>query len=155
MPIIAKEIPKLDKNDLGRFLTKILFSEGCWIFTGVKGNGYASFLLKGQYYPAHRISYEIFRKEKVPTNMVIDHLCRTPSCVNPVHLEIVTAAENNYRGESPWGKNKRKTHCVNGHPFEGDNLYARVERKWRQCKTCHREYSRLWMREKKKKLSEL
>jgi len=154
MPIIAKEIPQLNKDDVLRFLSKITFSKDCWKISGSRGNGYSQFLIRGKNYPSHRVSYEFFHKAKVPTNMVIDHLCRVPNCVNPSHLEIVTSAENNYRGESPWGKNKRKTHCINGHPFEGDNLYDRIDRKWRQCKKCHRDSMKLWIREKRKKSKE-
>ena len=34
----------------------------------------------------------------VPEGMQLDHLCRVPGCVNPDHLEPVSAAENVRRG---------------------------------------------------------
>lgn len=35
----------------------------------------------------------------LPSDMVLDHLCRVRHCVNPLHLEPVTAGENVRRGE--------------------------------------------------------
>src|ERR1700685_4696540 len=46
---------------------------------------------------AHRIAYELERGE-VGRGLVLDHLCRNPSCVNPWHLEAVTQKENIRRG---------------------------------------------------------
>lgn len=47
---------------------------------------------------AHRAVYAMFRGEIQP-GLVLDHLCRVPSCVNPDHLEPVTPAENTRRGQ--------------------------------------------------------
>lgn len=32
-----------------------------------------------------------------------------------------------------------RTHCIHGHPLEGENLYIRPRTGWRQCRTCIRE----------------
>ena len=50
-------------------------------------------------------------KGTIPQGLVIDHLCRNKSCVNPAHLEAVTNTENVLRGEAPSAKAARKTHC--------------------------------------------
>jgi HNH endonuclease len=49
-------------------------------------------------YFAHRWSYEYF-KGPMPTDLVTDHLCRNPICVNPIHLEAVSNLINIGRGD--------------------------------------------------------
>lgn len=69
------------------------------------------------------------------------HLCRVRHCVNPAHMEPVTIRQNVLRGEGNAAQNARKTHCVHGHPLEGDNLKV-TPKGWRVCLTCRRERKR-------------
>lgn len=112
---------------------------GCWLWVGAFKNCYA--LFNGTV--AHRISVELHHGP-IPVGMVIDHKCRTKSCVNPSHLEIVTPKENTLRGIGPTAKNAAKTHCINGHPLSGDNvmIFAHERGKtMRGCVTCRRKRS--------------
>lgn len=88
-------------------------ASGCWLWTGINGtrDGYGKFQPSpGQpKQMAHRWSYEAFIGP-IPEGMQIDHLCHTDDtecpggrdcvhrrCVNPEHLEAVTASENTMR----------------------------------------------------------
>ena len=87
---------------------------------------------------AHRIAYELFRGP-IPSGLVLDHLCRNRYCVNPDHLELVAPFENVMRGSAPEilaNRNLFKTHCPQGHPYSGKNLYRRPDGS-RGCKACN------------------
>lgn len=132
-----------------RFVSKINFAadNGCWEWTGAtnaSGYGICGKLIDGQHRNlyAHRLGMHI-AKRPVPEGMTVDHLCRNTSCVNPEHLDIVTAAENIFRSDSIPAKNKRKTHCVRGHEFTPENTYKYYTR--RMCRTCRRVAKLAWM----------
>ena len=67
---------------------------GCWEWLhAIVPSGYAYFWWKGKTRRAARVFYEI-RYGKIGKNKQIDHLCRNRRCVNPRHLESVSAKEN-------------------------------------------------------------
>jgi hypothetical protein len=111
------------------------FSEpncGCWLWLGaLNDKGYACFESEhGQ--TGHRFAYIHFIGP-VLEGLVLDHKCRTRSCVNPWHLEAVTNLENIRRGVV--GINSRsKTHCPKGHDYNAENTAVRCGK--RQCRTC-------------------
>ena len=123
-----------------RFWSKVEKTDVCWNWNGAKWNGY------GKFHPnrlscanAHRFAYELIRG-KIPSGLTIDHLCRNRSCVNPEHMEAVTIKVNVLRGESPWAKEAKQTHCKNGHPLILENLV--LSHYWsrgkRECLACNR-----------------
>lgn len=119
-----------------RFEAKFEKNLNCWIWRGTKdGKGYGIFSIKHIYYPAHRVSYELY-VDKIPEGMVIDHLCRVPLCVNPDHLEPVTIRENSLRGTSPnWLAFKKGT-CRLGHPKA--QFAIKSDGTTGYCKQCNR-----------------
>jgi hypothetical protein len=111
----------------------------CWLWVASTRNGYGQFSVGPRHRRkmayAHRLAFEATRGA-IPSGHQIDHLCRTPRCVNPNHLEAVTPRVNTMRGKSPSARHARKTHCPQGHPYEGDNLYVDPNNGWRQCQQC-------------------
>lgn len=135
-----------------RFWSLVDKSEGCWLWLGsTANNGYGAFgLRRDQMVAAHRYAYSLLRGP-IPLGMVIDHLCRNPSCVNPEHLEVVTNKENILRGIGPSAENAKKQVCKHGHPFTSGNTYVHVHRgkRKRLCRICRREaYGRFVLRQK-------
>jgi hypothetical protein len=119
-------------------------SQACWMWRShTDGRGYGYFWMAGRSHCAHRVAFED-RKGPVPKGLEPDHLCRTPGCVNPNHLEAVTHLENMRRGERA-----RKTHCKRGHPFDETNTRYRTDRPGaRECRTCVNE---AWARLKERR----
>lgn len=123
----------------------VVTPNGCWIWIGCrkgKGDAYGSTQFRGRSDLAHRAAYTVERGE-IPEGMVVDHLCRTPLCVNPDHMEVVTNRRNVLRGVGTSAENSRKTHCVNGHALSGSNVRLTWRRDRRRpsrvCRECKRQ----------------
>lgn len=73
---------------------------GCWLWTAQldrKGYPVAWNPDDATNRRAHRLLYER-TCGPIPDGMQLDHLCRVRRCVNPVHMQPVTNAENQQRG---------------------------------------------------------
>lgn len=71
---------------------------GCWLWMGGRtplGYGHVSVETPEGWRTrrVHRVTYELL-VGPIPEGLTLDHLCRTPACCNPDHLEPVTVAEN-------------------------------------------------------------
>lgn len=128
-------VAEMTAHQRDRFWGRVNKTGSCWEWLGWKDNeGYGRFSLHSRSRRAHRISWELLRGP-IPEKLTLDHVCRNRACVNPDHLEPVTNAVNILRGVSPSAIQARKTHCVHGHPFSGDNVW--LGRKGRRfCRTC-------------------
>jgi hypothetical protein len=110
---------------------------GCWISTRWPiRNGYVRWSNRDKDCGKllHRVVWETFN-DPIPPGLTIDHLCRVRCCVNPAHMEVVTMKENILRGVSQSAINARKTACIHGHPFSGDNLKIAPDGE-RICRAC-------------------
>lgn len=126
-----RENPDTPEKREARFWAKVDKTSACWLWTGAKTNaGYGHLRIEGVDLLAHRHSYTLMVGE-IPHGLTLDHLCRTPLCVNPEHLEPVTLAENSRRA------NAARTTCRYGHEF--DDAYVNTRGQViRRCKTCVR-----------------
>lgn len=92
---------------------------GCWLWKGAPiSGGYGGVMVEGRRYVAHRLSYEAF-VGAIPEGLQLDHLCRKRQCVNPAHLEPVTAFENIVRAKSFLVAPGSDRYCRRGHFVEG------------------------------------
>jgi hypothetical protein len=130
---------------VNRFISQ---ANGCWYLGNTKPNnkGYATTKIgwpNSKTVKGHKLSW-IFYYGDIPKGMVIDHLCHDPKvcvggdicehrkCVNPEHLQLVTASENNAKTVRVL---KFRTHCKNGHELK-DNIYIYSNGKRKGCATC-------------------
>jgi hypothetical protein len=127
-----------------RFWTKVLVDlpDRCWNWLGAKDQkGYGNFYIgRRKYTKAHIFSY-LLHHGFIPDGLQVDHECNNTSCVNPLHLRLLTGLKNNERSNSPSAINKRKTHCKRGHLLSGDNIIRKNGR--RICISCEKERGRI------------
>lgn len=129
------------RSKIGRKWPMFLVDEKeCWNWLVIdKTNGYGILTLNHESYRAHVWIYSNC-VGPITKGMVLDHLCRNKSCVNPNHLEMVTSKENTLRGTSFSAVNATKTNCPKGHLLSGTNLLKSGKR--RHCRECMRKRNR-------------
>lgn len=113
--------------------------DDCWLWKGSKNDtGYGGMTYGGRRRRATHISYEIDKGTPFPTGMLARHTCDNPPCVNPAHI-LPGTDRDNVRDMLQRRRHhyQKKTHCIHGHPLEGDNLMM-LRNNWRRCRTCHR-----------------
>lgn len=81
---------------------------------------------------AHRRVYE-HNVGPIDPGMEIDHLCNQRACINPLHMEVVTHAENIARMDERGRRNTRPNpgRCKHGHEMTERNTY-----RWRNLDLC-------------------
>lgn len=129
--------PRSEREDA--FWSRVVPTGFCWEWTGYRlDSGYGRMSFAGRMQVAHRIAYQILVGE-IPNGLQLDHLCRNRGCVNPDHLEPVTAQENMRRGFSPTSVTVRDGVCKRGHSMEDAYITTSAKgRPVRRCRKCTR-----------------
>ena len=126
--------PAREKDPVKRFWSHVDRAGECWLWMRARDpNGYGRVGWYGAVRLAHRVAYELERGE-IPGGLPLDHLCRTPACVRPDHLEPVQTRENTARGRHPSAVALRTDRCIRGHAFDQEN--TRIWRGERICRAC-------------------
>ncbi len=127
-----------------RFWLKVQKSKKCWEFEGgpTGHNGLYRKISRGSkeegFVYAHVFSYQL-AYGPIPDGLVVDHVCRNPTCIRPSHLRAVTQKENILSSPITLAAiNARKTHCPSGHLYDTKNTY-RSKRGIRYCRACQRD----------------
>jgi hypothetical protein len=137
-PISQEQIEALIAKIISRCEVR---PNGCWEWLGLSrtGNGYGFVCFAGTNRIVHRISYALFTGSIPGPGLVLDHICRCRTCINPNHLRAVTTRENVTQNSiSVVAINAAKTHCKHGHELTPENLYQQRsgERTRRVCREC-------------------
>ncbi len=71
-------------------------SSGCWNWNGHRNHGYGVVDLKGigRCVRLHRLMWQVYNKQEIPSEKIVRHMCHNPQCCNPQHLVLGSQAEN-------------------------------------------------------------
>jgi len=129
---------------LARIKTMVIIDEkGCWLFQGrFQKKGYGQICYRGHSTNAHRAMYMVTHGVVLDgNNELVCHSCDVRHCINPDHLWLGTAKDNNRDcGNKGRHHNGVKTHCKRGHEFTFENTAFKhgPGTVMRVCKECQR-----------------
>jgi hypothetical protein len=130
MSLTMTECPTLPES----LASKLVEENGHWIWQGWANDaGYPYTHFEGRDQPAYRVIWKLL-VGTIPAGLELDHLCVTPMCCNPRHLEPVTHAENQRRIRERM-KGCRKAGHDWGNPI---NIQVRPDGS-RYCAQCYRK----------------
>jgi len=102
----------ITESVLKRFFDSIFYSPcGCWLWMGNSNFGYGLITVEKKNVRTHRLSYEI-HKGDIGDGLMVCHSCDNRLCVNPDHLWLGTALDNNMDREAK-GRNRYNIGCKN------------------------------------------
>lgn len=114
-----------------RLLARSVTDGECRVWQrGATADGYGQIMVQKVWWTTHLLAFRTWMGA-APPNTVLDHLCRNRRCINPLHLEPVSLAENTRRGLAC---NLNKARCKRGHELAGAG----------KCAECQRLNQRAW-----------
>lgn len=141
---------------LERFFDKVVIDEttGCWNFTSsISRTNNGRFYYNFKCMDAYKIGY-LLLGGIINDGEELHHVCENRLCVNPEHLIPLTRIVHltEFTPNHLTYKNKRKTHCPQGHQYTEDNLVRYDGVKGRKCLECARKRTREFGANKRKSL---
>ena len=137
-PLANNPVAGVSLDDvLSRIIKHVTVKNGCWLANyWLNEEGYSKVGVGGKIYRLHRLMFTLC-VGGLPKDLQLDHLCRNRNCFNPDHLQIVSCKENARRGLLG-DRNRKKTHCPQGHPYNYENTRVKFARGWvmRICRVC-------------------
>lgn len=118
----------------------ILEPEGCWLWTECCGpSGHGQLTIDRKTYRVHQLAMYVYKNLDISQFITCHKIfCKRKNCFNPDHLYAGTSKSNAQdivkAGDN---LNSKKTHCLKGHSYQGDNLVINNLDK-RICYTCSR-----------------
>ena len=111
---------------------------GCLEWHGlVNRQGYGRMYSKGSMKLIHRLAWEL-ANGPIPDGMCVLHHCDNPPCHDAEKCLFLGTVAENIADKIAKGRdyNQQKTHCPQGHPYSGDNLYVQKKSGGRKCRIC-------------------
>lgn len=141
------KLRELPWGTVARFWSKVnvLKVRQCWEWRSyIDPSGYGKMSINGRPHSAHVLASTI-SSGPIPDGLWIDHICMNRKCVNPAHLRRVTpkiSSTENTNGAA--ARNKNKTHCDNGHPYNEKNTVIKKCKSgpYRRCRVCISEHKK-------------